>query len=140
MKLNAMKRLLFLIGLLLVTTVLFSQTRQRESYYQAEFAKIIGGEREVVLPDRTRVDIVTDEYAIEVDFAEKWAEGIGQALYYEKMLDKKAGILLIWEGEKEIRFLNRLMTVAVEHGIQVWVWNWTDDTWGRVDYKLQYLY
>jgi len=135
-----MKKLLLLITFVLFSVSMFSQTRQRESYYQAEFAKVLNGETEVVLPDRTRVDIVTDKYAIEVDFGYKWAESIGQALYYEKILDKKAGVLLVLEGKEEERFLNRLMTVAVEHGIRVWVWDWTTDTWSNVDYKLEYLY
>ena len=137
-----MKRKLFiLIAFLFIGITSFSQeVRQRESYYQKAFAEVIGGEREVVLSDRTRVDIVTDEYAIEVDFAEKWAESIGQSLHYQGMLDKKAGVLLVWKGPEEERFLKRLMDVAVKHGITVWVWNWTDDTWSRVDYNLQYLY
>lgn len=136
-----MKKLLSLIALLLFSVaVMFSQERQRESYYQEEFAKVLGGETEVVLSDRTRVDIVTDKYAIEVDFGYKWAESIGQALYYEKMLDKQAGVLLVVEGHEEERFINRLMAVAVEHGIKVWIWDWTNDTWSNVDYKLEYLY
>ena len=126
--------------LVLFSVSAFSQTRQRETYYQAKFAEVIGGEREVVLEDRTRVDIVTDSHVIEVDFAEKWAESIGQALHYEGMLDKHAGVLLVIEGQKEERFLERLMGVAAKHGIDVWVWDWTTDTWSKVDYKIQYLY
>ena len=119
---------------------MFSQTKQRESYYQREFAKILDGKIEVRLDDGTRADIVTDEYAIEVDFGAKWAESIGQSLSYAIQLDKKAGVLLVLSGEDEIRFLERLMKVAVEHGITVWIWNYTDDTWSRVDYKLTYIY
>lgn len=119
---------------------MFSQTKQRETYYQQQFAEIIGGEREVVLEDRTRVDIVTDTHVIEVDFAAKWAESIGQALHYKNMLGKKAGVLLIMKGDEEMRFLKRLMGVAVQHGIDVWVWDYTDDTWSKVDYKLTYIY
>lgn len=43
---------------------------------------------EVVAPDGTRCDILTDEYAIEVDFANKWAEAIGQALNYAIQFNK----------------------------------------------------
>ena len=118
----------------------FSQTKQRESYYQHEFAVIIGGQTEVRLANGTRADIVTDKYAIEVDFGAKWAEAIGQSLSYGIELEKQAGILLVISGEDEIRFLERLMPVAVEHGIQVWIWNYTTDKWSRVDYKLTYLY
>lgn len=132
------KIILLFLGILFITISSFSQ--QKERYYQEKFAKIVNGEMEVVLKDKTRVDIVTNDYAIEVDFAHKWAEAIGQSLYYAKELNKKPGILLVWSGDNEIRYLNRLMEVAVEHGIKVWVWNWTDDTWSSVRYNLQYLY
>jgi hypothetical protein len=49
-----------------------------ESYYRDMALEMIGGEVEVVLPNRTRCDILTDEYAVEVDFADKWAGAIGQ--------------------------------------------------------------
>jgi len=126
--------------LTLFSVSMFSQTKQKEKYYQDEFAKIVNGETEVRLDDGTRADIVTDKYAIEVDFGVKWAESIGQSLSYAIQLEKQAGVLLVISGEDEIRFLDRLMTVAIEHGITVWIWNWSDDTWSRVDYKLTYLY
>ena len=135
-----MKRILLLITLLIFSISAFSQTKQRESYYQHEFAVAIGGQTEVRLANGTRADIVTDKYAIEVDFGAKWAEAIGQSLSYGIELKKQAGILLVLKGDEEIRFLERLMPVAVQHGIQVWIWNYTDDTWNRVDYKLTYLY
>lgn len=140
-----MKKLLLLIGMLLFAATLFSQIteRQRETYYQQKFAEAINGKREVVLEDRTRVDIVTNTHVIEVDFAEKWAESIGQSLHYQGMMyKKKAGVLLIVEGRTEERFLDRLVGVAAKHGIDVWVWDWTTDTWSEVDYKLEikYLY
>ena len=137
-----MKKNLLLIALLLFSISAFSQTREKESYYQKKFAEIVKGEREVVLEDRTRVDIVTDTHVIEVDFGEKWAESIGQSLHYEGMLNKQAGVLLVLDLDKEERFLDRLIGVAAKHGIDVWVWDWTDDTWSKVDYKLEikYLY
>jgi len=135
-----MKKILLLMMLVLFSISAFSQEKQRESYYQDEFAKVIGGDTEVRLDDGTRADIVTDKYAIEVDFGAKWAESIGQSLSYAIQLEKQAGVLLVISGEDEIRFLDRLMAVAVQHGIQVWIWNWTNDTWSRVDYKLTYLY
>ena len=135
-----MKKFLLMFALLLCSVALaFSQTKQRESYYQHEFAVALNGQVEVRLMNGTRADIVTDKYAIEVDFGAKWAEAIGQSLSYGIELDKSPGILLVIKGE-EIRFLERLMPVAVEHGIQVWIWNYTTDKWSRVDYKLTYLY
>ncbi|MAT39865.1 MAG: hypothetical protein CL946_09710 [Ectothiorhodospiraceae bacterium] len=41
----------------------------------------IEGETEVQV-DRGRVDVMTDNYAIEIDFLKKWHEGLGQAIHY----------------------------------------------------------
>lgn len=40
------------------------------------------------LSDNTRVDCMTDTLAVEFDLANKWAECIGQALYYGKQTKK----------------------------------------------------
>ena len=70
--------------------------------------------------DRTRVDCLTGEYAIEVDFAKKWAEGIGQSLYYAEVTGKKPGVALI-VGEKDKRYLKRLNRVASKYNIKVFL-------------------
>src|SRR5688572_5013023 len=44
---------------------------------------------EAMLPDSTRVDVLMDKYAIEINLAEKWAECIGQALYHSHMTARK---------------------------------------------------
>ena len=51
------------------------------------------------MPDGTRCDILTDTHAIEVDFADKWAEAIGQSLNYAMQTGKKAGIVLVLKDE-----------------------------------------
>lgn len=57
--------------------------------------------REYTLPDDSRVDIFTDEYAFEVEWAHKWKESIGQSLYYAIQTDKKPGIILLFKGEPQ---------------------------------------
>lgn len=47
------------------------------------------------LPNGTYVDCVTDDYAIEVDFSNKWAEAIGQSLMYAAELERLPGIVLV---------------------------------------------
>lgn len=47
------------------------------------------------MPDNTRCDILTENLAIEVDFAPKWAEAIGQSLHYAKMVNRQAGIVIV---------------------------------------------
>ncbi len=72
--------------------------------------------------DNTRIDCLTQEYAIEFDFAEKWAESIGQSLYYSYLTNKKAGIVLISENEKkDTPFINRASILSKKYGIKLWV-------------------
>lgn len=94
-------------------SALYAKHFHHERYYQTMLCDKLGGEMEVVLADRTRVDCLTDEYAIEVDFAKKWAESVGQALYYAKMTGKKPAIALIVENQKEKRFINRVKVLTL---------------------------
>ena len=66
-----------------------------ERYYQLKCNAILQGKTEYRLTDNTRVDILTDDLAIEVDFAKKWYEAIGQAAHYSRHTNKKPAILLI---------------------------------------------
>jgi hypothetical protein len=92
-----------------------------EKEYQQAWCAEQSGTLEVVLEDSARVDCVTSEYAVEFDFAGKWAESIGQSLYYGLKLKMKPAVVLILEnGEKDERFLKRLQTVAKAHGITVY--------------------
>ncbi len=91
-----------------------SEVRRIAPKYNAEV--------EVRLWDSTRVDMLTEEYAIEVDWAPKYAEAIGQSLYYSIVTGKKPGIiLLIKDIKKESRFVYRLQTVAAKYDIKVWL-------------------
>ncbi|MBI2400799.1 MAG: hypothetical protein HYV23_07065 [Deltaproteobacteria bacterium] len=92
-----------------------------ERDYQKSWCEAAGGASEFVLPDRARVDCLTLTHAVEVDFAPKWAEAIGQALYYSIATGKSPGILLIMEDRDDGRFLNRLLAVTDTVGITVWV-------------------
>lgn len=100
-------------------------------YYEKEYQNVWCSENngilEVILPDKARVDCVTSTHAIEFDFAQKWSESIGQALYYAAVLNKKAGVVLIMEnGEKDIKYLERLKKVAELYNITVWTMNSAD--------------
>ena len=72
-----------LLLILLLGIALQAKNLHKESYYQNIFCDKMGGKTEVVLKDRTRIDCLTDKYAIEVDFANKWAESIGQSLHMD---------------------------------------------------------
>lgn len=92
-----------------------------EHVYQNAWCSRERGAQEVVLNDKARVDCVTNSHAIEFDFADKWGESIGQALYYGAALNKKPGIVLIMEnGNKDKKYLDRVNVVAKQHNITVW--------------------
>ena len=94
-----MKKLFLILVLLFISIICQAQLlKQREVYYEGLFSKAINGTTQVVLKDLSRVDIVTDTFAIEIDFADKWAESVGQSLYYAHVLDRKPGVLLIVNG------------------------------------------
>lgn len=84
-------------------------------------------EVEVVQWDLSRIDLLTPEYAIEVDWAPKWAEAVGQCLYYEILCDQKglerkpAIVLLIKDKQKEARYIYRCQTVCARHNIRLFV-------------------
>ena len=111
----------YILALALLVLSLNAKHLHYEKYYQKIFCNKMGGEIEYVLSDKTRVDCLTSSYAIEVDFAPKWAESIGQSLYYGLMTKKKAGVLLILEnGAKDRKYLSRLIKVADEVDITIW--------------------
>lgn len=86
------------------------------------------GQMEVVMPDGSRCDCLTEAYAIEVDFGHKWAEAIGQALNYAAQTGKRPGIVLILEREGDERYLARIRNVDRAYGLGITVW--VVDRWG----------
>lgn len=83
------------------------KTKREESYYQEQIQKITGGKREVILNDGTRVDILTQKDAIEVEFAHKWYEAVGQSLWYAHKTHKNPVIWLIVESSDDMKYVNR---------------------------------
>lgn len=93
-----------------------------ERYYQDLWCGSVQGRTEVVMADRTRVDCLTDEYAIEFDWANKWAEAIGQSLGYSQLTGKKAGIVLIVRKERDQKYVDKLSSVIEHYGLPITVW------------------
>ncbi|MDA8428150.1 MAG: hypothetical protein M0T70_02735 [Geobacteraceae bacterium] len=104
----------------LLPSLAFAGHIHKEKEYQEAWCKKINGITEYRLEDGARVDCLTDQFAIEFDFAPKWAESIGQALYYAEMTGRKPGVVLIQENDDDDRYMDRLKKVAGRHGIKVW--------------------
>ncbi|SMF16157.1 hypothetical protein [Desulfovibrio gilichinskyi] len=93
-----------------------------ERDYQELWCTQNHGQMEYVLPDATRVDCLTKTHAVEMDFGKKWAEAIGQSLYYASCTGKRAGVVLIMNKEKDIRFLRRLNEAITYAKLPIDVW------------------
>jgi hypothetical protein len=123
-----MRRTVLLITVMVVLTGLGSPAQARkshrhpEAYYQREWCTGQNGQAEVVLADATRCDCLTETNAIEFDFAPKWAEAIGQALYYGTMTGKTPGIVLIVSGPGDAKYVQRIKAVADQYEIVMAVW------------------
>jgi len=115
-----MRRIVLVIFIITMIPLSAEPAHQhKEKEYQAKWCAEHGGIAEYRLDDGSRVDCLTDEYAIEFDFAPKWAEAIGQALYYAEKTGRKPGIVLIDEGNGA-RFMRRLEAVSSRYHIHVW--------------------
>ena len=92
---------------------------QVEMYYENEWCTPDFGRKEVILWDMTRVDCMTKDYAIEFDFAKKWADAIGQSLYYSKLTGKSPAIVLILTSPTDYRYVKRIE--RLDNGIKVFL-------------------
>ena len=108
--------------ILLMTTSAHAKRLHYEKWYQEQWCQTQDGQAEVVLPDKTRCDCLTDTHAIEFDFGNKWAEAIGQALYYAIQTGKKAGIVLILEKQKDYKYWIRLNSIIAHYGLPIDSW------------------
>jgi hypothetical protein len=82
-----------------------------------------GAELEVRQFDGSRVDLLTDQHAIEVDWARKWAEGVGQASLYAELTGKQPALLLLVdpESESDQRYIWRARVACARNRIRVFV-------------------
>lgn len=94
----------------------------KEKFYQEKWCGEHNGQIEVVLADQTRADCITSTHAIEFDFGKKWAESLGQALYYSLQTGKRAGIVLILETPKDRKYFIRLNSTIQHFNLPIDTW------------------
>jgi len=95
---------------------------QGERWHAKELAAKFNAEIEVVLYDDSRVDLLSETHAFEIDWAPKHAEAIGQAVHYSLITDRKPGvILLLTDPATEWRHLVRAARVCGHLGIELHV-------------------
>ncbi len=99
-----------------------NKSKYREADYVNYVCPRIKGKIEYSLDDGSRVDCETNTHSIEFDFGKKWAEAIGQALYYSSQTGKKAGIFLIITETNDWKHLEKIKKVIKNKGIDVKIW------------------
>jgi len=95
------------------------QPKTERDYQEAWCA----GDMEVVLKDKTRVDCLVYQYAVEIDWAHKWAECIGQSLHYARMTNRTPGCLLIISKPSDCKHIQKVELLGIR-------------TWTTGNYKL----
>ena len=104
-----MKKFIILLTVLLMSTKCYAKYLYLEKEYQAQWCNSHNGKMEYRLNEKSRVDCLTDTLAVEVDFAPKWKECIGQALYYGRKTKRiPACVLILENGENDLKYLYRL--------------------------------
>ena len=97
------------------------EVKKNELYWCKVLAPKYNAKMEVRQWDGVRVDLLNDEYAIEVDWEKKYAEGFGQAMLYGIMTDRKPAVLLLCEKGGNPRYIYRAQTISAAYGIKLYI-------------------
>ena len=100
--------------LLLICLVNLSSLQVNAKYNEADHVDYYcNGDIEFVLPDKTRVDCLTEAYACEYDWAKgnKVYECIGQALWYAQNTGKRPCCVLISKDAKPNEYTRRAQEI-----------------------------
>lgn len=103
---------------ILLTLLPVTTATAGEHEYAAPWCAAHSGQVEVRLKDGTRADCLTKSHAIEVDYARKWCEGLGQALHYARLTGRRPAVVLIM-GPGDGRFQRRLEAAIRYYELEV---------------------
>lgn len=114
----------YLLSILLSLALFTTSYSQSESWFSNQINTThFKGQREVSCYNG-RADIVTNTYAIEVEFAKNWKHAIGQSLWYGLQLERQPGIVLIMKDINDrkygIMLMSALQYAGIDNKIKVW--------------------
>lgn len=104
---------LLLVALCFVSEVHAANTtpeekeRTNEVFYVKSWCVEHNGHQEFRISDMVRIDCLTETEAVEFDWAHKWYEAIGQALYYGMLTWKQPMVVLIVKSEMDMKYIER---------------------------------
>jgi hypothetical protein len=107
---------------LLTSYSVYAKRVHYEKWYQKQWCQEQSGETEKVMNDGTRCDCRTETHAVEMDFANKWYEAVGQSLHYSLQTGKRAGIVLILESPNDKKYWERLINIVDQSKLSIDVW------------------
>lgn len=110
----------FLLILILSAAAYAAPRLHLEKVYQKAWCDKAKGQMEYKLRDGTRVDCLTTNYAIEVEFADKWYQSVGQALHYARLTGEQPAVLLIIEQKSDWKHYWQLKKIAKKNDIKIW--------------------
>lgn len=96
-----------------LSTVYSQDQNWSEKDYSDYIQSLIGGEREFHVKGG-RIDLLTNEFAFEIEWANNWKESIGQSMWYALNSNKKPAIILLLKKKEDYKFFIQLNT-ALEY-------------------------
>jgi hypothetical protein len=120
--------ILLIMTIILMIPILVHADRPQEmfalpsDYYRQKWCTEHRGATDVRMADGSSADCITSTHVVQFQFAQKWAEAIGTALYYSSQTGKKAGIVIIIKEDHDLEYWKRL-NATIEHfklPIQAW--------------------
>lgn len=110
-------------SMLVPTMRLSLNTDAAEKDWTDALAERMNGQSEVQV-NRGRVDVMTDSYAIEIDFLKKWHEGLGQAIHYADESNRIGVLALIDESNapldlEHLKLLKKIERLCIKAGVKL---------------------
>jgi hypothetical protein len=93
--------------------------KKNEKYYQTIHCNKLNGKIEYRLEDGTRIDCLTENKAIEYDWAKKWAECVGQSLYYAAKKEKGPGCALIGTKKELDKHSSKIKLISDHYNLNI---------------------
>lgn len=91
-----------------------------EVAWSTHLAEKMSGVAEFRCIDGSRVDILTETLAIEVEWVKKWKESVGQALLYQALTGRQGCVLLLLRNKPtELLYVLRCAVACAAAGIKL---------------------
>ena len=107
--------------ILLIPALAHAGRSHPKRWYQERWCAKYFGEDRVTVSDV--YDCLSPDHVIEFDYADRWYESIGEALHYAMQTGKRAGIVLIMEKEKDVKYWIKLNETIRHYHLPIDVWS-----------------